>query len=134
MITWALRFSPREINKILCEEGLGVLPKHKYLLYLERGGDKMSFMNEAREEAMLTGKYYCDACGGLMEWEDEWEDILVCPACGNSINSDHYGLTDEEYDELYPTKEDVLGYDEDDEDDEYNGETYEEVYGELSDD
>lgn len=94
----------------------------------------MSFINKAREEAMLTGEYYCDACGGLMEWEDEWEDILVCPACGNSIDSDHYGLTDEEYDELYPTKEDVLGYDEGDEDDEYNGETYEEVYGELSDD
>lgn len=86
----------------------------------------MSFLNDAQKEALLTGKYYCKVCGGLMEWEDEWEEILVCPACGNSIDSDHYGMTDKEYEALYPSKEKVCGYDN-------NGETYEEVYGELSD-
>ena len=52
------------------------------------------------------------------------------------IDKHRYGFTDEEYQALYPTKEEVCGYedDEDDEDDEYNGETYDEVYGELSDD
>ena len=44
---------------------------------------------------------------------------------------DHYGLTDEEYDALYPTKEEFLGYGEDEGND--SGETYDEVHGELDD-
>ena len=41
--------------------------------------------------------------GGLMEFEDEWEDTLVCPACGHSVDLEHYGMeNDEEYDALYP--------------------------------
>lgn len=95
----------------------------------------MSFFNDVQLEALRSGKYYCRECGALMEWEDEWEDVLVCPKCGFSEDSDHYGMSDDEYDSLYPTKEEVCGYDdEEDEDDEYNGEYYEEVYGELSDD
>ena len=26
-----------------------------------------------------------------MEFEDEWEDTLVCPHCGHSIDLDDYG-------------------------------------------
>ncbi len=94
----------------------------------------MSFFNNAQRDALLTGRYICSECGELMIFEDENEDTLVCPNCGHDEDSDHYGLTDEEYENLYPTKEEVCGYeDDDDEEDEYNGESYDEVYGELSD-
>lgn len=93
----------------------------------------MSFFNDAQVEALLTGRYICRECGAIMQFEDEYEDTLVCPECGYSEDSDRYGMSDEEYDALYPTKEEVCGYDED-EDGEYCGETYDEVYGELSDD
>ena len=46
-----------------------------------------------------------------MVYEDKWERVLVCPSCGESIDAEYYGLTDDERDELYPTMEDVLGYD-----------------------
>lgn len=97
----------------------------------------MSFFNDLLKKAMETGEYICDECGGPMEFENEWRDTLVCPKCGNSMDIDHYGLTDEEYEDLYPTEEEVLGIaGEDDEIDEDNpyGETYDEVCGELSDD
>ena len=45
---------------------------------------------------------------GLMEFEDEWEDTLVCPACGHSVDLEHYGMeNDEEYDALYPTRDQI---------------------------
>lgn len=89
----------------------------------------MSLISEKFKEAMVTGEYICDECGGLMEFEDEWHDTLVCPKCGNSMDIDHYGWTDEEYEDLYPTEEEVLGIaGEDDKIDEDN------PYGELSDD
>lgn len=92
----------------------------------------MDFMNDDLKEAMLSGKYICSKCGELMEFEDKWEDILICPVCGHSVDLDHYGFENEEdYEKLYPTPEEVLGCDEDIEDD---WETYDEVYGELSDD
>lgn len=41
-----------------------------------------------------------------MEFEDEWEDTLICPECGHSVDLEHYGFeNDEEYDALYPSKE-----------------------------
>ena len=39
----------------------------------------MSFFNDAQRDGLLTGRYICSECGGLMEFEDEWEDTLVCP-------------------------------------------------------
>lgn len=91
----------------------------------------MSYFNDAMIHAFRTGEYFCEKCGELMVFEDEHEkDILVCPACGYSTDLDHYGYTDEEYEALYPTLEDILGISDEDED----GETYDEVYGELSDD
>ena len=94
----------------------------------------MSFFNDAQIDALRSGEYICKMCGAKMEFEDEWEDILVCPECGHSEDSDRYGMSDEEYEALYPTEEEVTGYYEDYEEDEYHGESYEEVYGELSDD
>ena len=45
-----------------------------------------------------------------MEFEDEWEDTLVCPHCGHSIGLEEYGCEgDEKYENLYPTREEVLG-------------------------
>lgn len=89
----------------------------------------MNFMNEKRLKAMISGEYPCEKCGELMKWETDWEDILICPKCGYSIDSDHYGLTEEEYEALYPTLEEVINQEESDE--ELEGEIYEEVYEEL---
>ena len=50
----------------------------------------MSFFNDAQRDGLLTGRYICSECGGLMEFEDEWEDTLVCPACGHSVDLEHY--------------------------------------------
>lgn len=94
----------------------------------------MGFFNDKQIEAMFGGGYFCSECGSKMEFEDEWEDILICPKCGHSIDSDHYGFENEEdYDALFPTKEEVLGIEEDPYDEDAN-EPYDEVCGELDDD
>lgn len=91
----------------------------------------MGFFNNTVKEALLTGKYICSVCGSNMEPEDEWADVLVCQKCGHSIDYERYGFeNDEDYDALYPTKEEVMGYDEDEDD---SGESYDEVCGELDD-
>lgn len=73
----------------------------------------MSIFNEKQIEAMLNKEYVCNKCGAKMEFEDEWEDTLVCTHCGHSIDSDRYGCEDdEEYEKLYPTREEVLGVEE----------------------
>lgn len=93
----------------------------------------MSIFNEKRIEAMFSGDYICSECGAKMEFEDEWEDTLVCPQCGHGVDLEHYGFeSDEEYEALYPTREEVVGYEDEDDDNEY-GETYDEVCGELED-
>lgn len=92
----------------------------------------MAFFNDALTNALFSGKYICSECDALMEFEDEWKDVLICPNCGHSVDFEHYGFeNDEDYDAQYPTKEEVLGYD-DSEDD--TGETYDEVWGELDND
>ena len=75
----------------------------------------MSFFNDAQKDALLTGRYICSKCGARMQFEDEWEDILVCLECGHSVESERYGMEDdEEYEALYPTREEVCGeFDED---------------------
>ena len=88
------------------------------------------------DDTLFERRYFCPACGNLMEWENEWEDSLVCPVCGSSVDPEYYGLTEEEFESLYPTREEVLGiFDDEEEDDDDNefGETYDEVCGELSD-
>ena len=46
----------------------------------------MSIFNEEQIKAMFSREYICHECGYLMEFEDEWEDTLVCPHCGHSID------------------------------------------------
>lgn len=92
----------------------------------------MSFFNEKQIKAMFGHNYICSKCGGKMEFEDEWEDTLICPVCGYDIDLDRYGFeSDEEYEAQYPTREEVIGYEDSEEDD--NGESYDEVCGELDD-
>lgn len=92
----------------------------------------MSFFNEKQIAAMFGGTYVCSKCGAKMEFEDEAEDILVCPTCGHSVDLDLYGSEDEEdYSALYPTEDDIF---DEEEDEDYCGETYDEVCGELSND
>ena len=72
----------------------------------------MSMFNEKWIEAMLTGNYICSKCGAKMEFEDEWEEVLICPNCGYDMDADKYGFeSDEEYEAFYPTKEEIVGYD-----------------------
>ena len=63
----------------------------------------MSIFNEKQIKAMTSGRYICSECGSVMEFEDEWEDTLVCPHCGHSIDLDEYGCEGECTDGLYPT-------------------------------
>lgn len=92
----------------------------------------MSFMNDKQKEGLFEGRYICSECGADMEFEDEWKDVLICPQCGHSVELEHYGFeNEEEYEALYPTKEE-LGYEEEIRKDD-SGETYEEVCGELDD-
>lgn len=75
----------------------------------------MSIFNEEQIKAMFSREYICHECGHLMEFEDEWEDTLVCPHCGHSIDLDDYGREgNEEYENLYPTREEILGIANDD--------------------
>ena len=63
----------------------------------------MSIFNEEQLKAMFSREYICHECGHLMEFEDEWEDL------------DDYGREgNEEYENLYPTREEVLGIANDD--------------------
>lgn len=95
----------------------------------------MSFFNEKQLEAMFGGDYICSKCGAKMEFEDEWRDNLICPSCGHEVDLDHYGFdSEEDYNAMYPTEEELLGYGEDEDDEDYCGETYDEVCGELDDD
>lgn len=90
--------------------------------------------NKKQIEAILTKNYICPKCGEKMVFEDESESTLVCEHCGHDMDSDYYGLTEEEIDNLYPTEEEVLAaageYESDDNECE---EIYEEEYNELED-
>lgn len=87
----------------------------------------MSFFNEKLIKVLFSRDYICDKCGAKMEFEDEWENTLVCTQCGYDIDIDRYGFeSDEEYEALFPLQ--------DDEEETYeDGETYDEVCGELDD-
>lgn len=76
----------------------------------------MSFFNDKLVKAMFSREYICHECEKLMEFEDEGEDILVCPHCGHSVELDDYGREgDEDYENLYPTLEEVLDMENDSE-------------------
>lgn len=65
----------------------------------------MSFFNDAQKDALLTGRYICSKCGARMQFEDEWEDILVCLACGPSVALGRSGVEGGEgYGALYPPR------------------------------
>lgn len=69
-----------------------------------------SFFNEKQKKAMENGEYICSECGRVMEFEDEWEETLVCPHCGHSVDLEEYGCEGyEKYENLYPTREELLG-------------------------
>lgn len=51
----------------------------------------MGFFNDKQVEAFETDRYICSECGAVMKFEDKWEDVLICPECGHSIDSDRYG-------------------------------------------
>ena len=94
----------------------------------------MGFFNEKLVEALFSGRYICSECGAEMDFEDERKDVLICPSCGHSVELERYGFeNDEAYDALFPSIDEII-HSEEDEDEEYTGEIYDEVCGELSDD
>lgn len=84
-----------------------IMRKDILKIVIARRGFVMSFFNDAQKEALLTGIYKCPVCGNRMDFEDEYEETLVCPQCGYDEDVDHYGFTDEEYKAIYPTREEV---------------------------
>ncbi len=91
----------------------------------------MSFFNKSLLDALSSGNYICSKCAAKMEFEDEMEDVLICPKCGHSVDLEHYGTEDDEdYYTLYSvTPDEINDVEEDDGDDE----PYDEVCGELND-
>lgn len=77
----------------------------------------MYFFNEAKIKAFETGRYICEKCGSVMKFENEWEETLICEKCGHEVELEKYGFTDEEYEDLYPTLEEVLELEEGSNDD-----------------
>lgn len=70
----------------------------------------MSIFNEKQIKAMFSREYICHECGNGMEFEDECADTLVCTHCGHSVDLDDYGRENgEEYENLYPTREEITG-------------------------
>ena len=68
----------------------------------------MGFYNDKLAEALFSHNYICHECGEQMEFEDEWEEVLVCPKCGHSVDLEEYGFEGtDEYEKLYPTKEEL---------------------------
>lgn len=90
----------------------------------------MGFISDKHLEAMRTGVYPCEKCDGFMEFEDEYEETLICKKCGYEVDVDMYGHDPNE--NLYPTKDEITDEYDDESDDSY-GETYDEVYDELDD-
>lgn len=85
----------------------------------------MGFYNKKHIEAFHTNEYFCDKCESLMQFEDEWEETLICPKCGRSMDSDRYRFeSDEEYEALFPTKEELEEIENDDKDENDYGECY----------
>lgn len=84
----------------------------------------MSIFNNKQILAMFTHTWICPDCGAEMYFEDENEDVLICPNCLLTMGLDRYGFdSDEEYrSTMYPTLEEVLereGIFIEDEEDEY---------------
>lgn len=68
----------------------------------------MGFFNDLLKRGLETGRYICPECGEDMVFEDEeFRDTLVCEHCGHSMDLDHYGFTNEEYDDLYPAEDEL---------------------------
>lgn len=75
----------------------------------------MSIFNEEQIKAMFSREYICHECGHLLGFGDEWEDTLVCSPCGRSMDLDDCGrVGNGVYENLYPTREEVLGIANDD--------------------
>ena len=54
----------------------------------------------------VANVYICPECGHKMIFETS--DSLLCEKCGYGVDYDKYGLTDEEYENLYPTEDEYL--------------------------
>lgn len=51
-------------------------------------------------------EYSCYECGAVMEIIGE---VLVCPECGHSVDLEDWITEPEDYEEYYPTREEMIG-------------------------
>ena len=78
-----------------------------------KGDIHMGFFNKDLVDGLLGRGYYCSICGEKMFFENEYEETLICPNCGHETPLERYGAeSDEDYEAMYPSKEEVVGYDE----------------------
>ena len=67
--------------------------------------------NDISDEYSKLYGYACIECGAMMELEG---DVLVCPKCGHSVDLEDWSTEPLDYEEYYPTKEEIFGFEDDD--------------------
>lgn len=62
-----------------------------------------SHFSQARIDVMEgRAGYICPSCGGEMHLDEfPCDDTLICDNCGETMDLERYGFTDEEYEELF---------------------------------
>ena len=83
-------------------------------------------MKESIREYFLLYDYSCPECGKIMNLV---KDILICPGCGCTFNADDRYDESTDYEEYYPTREEIIGHG-DDSDEDYTGEYYDPFFDE----
>lgn len=78
----------------------------------------MGFFDYLLNHVSGVSDYTCPKCGGNMKFADD--EVLMCEKCRYSTEVDDYD-SDEEYDNLYPTREEVTGEYEEDDEEEHEG-------------
>ena len=64
-------------------------------------------LNEIFNDDPWLDQYSCYECGAVM---DIVGDVLVCPKCGHSVELEDWSTEPNDYEEYYPSKEEIIGF------------------------
>ena len=76
--------------------------------------EKIDFAKYHRAMDYYYKDFTCPECGGEMEFEDQYEDVLICKSCRYDMPYEKYGYHDEEvWDAInnFPTYEELMEID-----------------------